>query len=218
MERTESKSQQAYEITHELARVEDYPPEWIEEWGTVDVKLIGELATNENFGRIFYKPEPVGSIDEIRMEGLLSDFDEIDYIYSELRLPLMSQRMLSVLTSVKNFLYQTIPVVIEDTEVAEDSLTERSGKTNNNYVALQLLEHLDIFDREKSVYKTRSTNPNGIGRIKKLVLKVPQEGLPPIFRITDKPTRLYVSPEAKTALEEAEITGIRFVRIDLSKP
>ena len=214
MKKTQSELQQAYKISHELDRVEDYAPEWIEEWGTVDVKPIGEFADNENLDRIFYKSEPINSFNEIRMEGLLISFEGIDYLHTEPRLPVISKRMLSVLRSIQDFPHQVIPVVIEDVEATKGNWFERSGKVNNDYVALQLLEQLDILDREKSIYKVRSSNPNAVGRIKKLVLKVPPQGLPPIFRITDNRTYLYVSPEAKTALEEAEITGIRFVDIN----
>lgn len=92
-------------------------------------------------------------------------------------------------------------------------MTERSGKINTDYVAVQLLEQFNIFDREKSVYRSWASDPGSIASIRKLVLEVPEEGLPSIFRITDDPISLYVSPEAKAALEEAEVTGIRFVDI-----
>ena len=214
MNQLKSKPQQAYELDHNIDRVEEQPSEWIEEWGTADVKLIGELAKNDSFDMIFDKPELIKSIDEIKMEGLLCDFEGIDYLYTEPRLPVMSKRMLYILRAVRDFPHQAIPVVIEDMEMARESLTERSGKINTNYVALQLLEQFNIFDREKSIYEPSFINPNNVGRIEKLVFKVPEKGLPPIFRIIDKPTRLYVSPEAKIALEEAKITGIRFVPID----
>lgn len=208
------KSQQAYELDHNLDRVEDYASEWIEEWGTVDVKLIGELTKNDSFNIVFYNQEPINSLNEIKMKGFLSDFEGIDYIYTEPILPVMSKRMLYILRGVKCFPHQAIPVVIEDTEVSESDPSASSGKVNTNYIALQLLEQLDIFDREKSIYNTDIDDSDEIESIDKLVLRVPEKGLPPIFRITDNPTCIYVSPEAKTALEEAKITGIRFVPID----
>ena len=218
MNQVQSKLQQAYKLNQDLDRMENYAPEWREEWGIVDAKVIGELSNQENLDRAFYKPEPINSIREIRMEGLMYHFEGIDYLYTRPDLPVMSKQMLSVLRSVRDFSHQVIPVSIEDTEVTSSSFPESSGKVSNDYVAVQLLEQLNIFDREKSIYEPNFINPDKVGRIEKLVLKVPEEGLPPIFRITDNRTYLYVSPEAKTALEEAEITGIRFVRIDLSKP
>ena len=148
------------------------------------------------------------------MKGLLCDFEGIDYLHTEPTLPVMSKQMLSVLRSVKDFPHQTVSVVIDDIEAAKGNWFERSGKVNTNYVALQLLEQLDILDREKSDYDTEDDDPDEIEYINKLVLDVPEEGLPPIFRITENSIYLYVSPEAKTALEEAGITGIRFVPIN----
>ena len=214
MNQVEPKLQQAYELNQNLDRIEDYPPEWIEEWGTVDAKVIGELADWENLNLIFTDPELINSINEIKMEGSLCDFEEIDYLYTKPDLPVMSKRMLSVLRSVRDFPHQAIPIAIEDNEVAEDSMTERSGKVNTEYVAVQLLEQLDIFDKEKSDYDADDDDPDEIEYINKLVLRVPESGLPPIFRIKENSIYLYVSPEAKTALEEAGITGVRFVDIN----
>ena len=206
--------QQAYELSKNLDRIEDYPLELIEEWGAIDAKVIDELAESNSLNMVFCRSQLIDSFDEIRMEGLISDFEGIDYLHTEPRLPIMSRRMLSVLRNVRDFPHQIIPIVVEDMEMASFGDLNRSGRVNTDYVALQLLEQLDIFDRENSVYSPSSISPSGIGRIEKLVLKVPESGLPPIFRITEKSTRLYVSPEAKTALEEAGITGIRFVPLD----
>ena len=208
--------QQAYELDQNLDRTEDYAPEYVEQWGVVDAKPSGELAKKDSFNRVFYDPEPIDSFEEIRMHGFLSDFEGIDYLYTEPELPIMSKRMLSILKSVGNFPHQIIPIAIEDTQyiAGADGKFRRSGKVNTDYVAVQLLEQLDIFDRENSIYEPGIFNPNDVGDIDKLVLKVPESGLPPIFRITDSCNYLYVSPEAKAALEEAEITGIRFVDIN----
>ena len=206
--------QQAYEIIHDLDRVEE-----IDGWeaqGSADVLVIGELAKQDSFNMVFYDPEPIESIEEIRTQGAHIQIEGLDYILTDPDLPVMSKRMLSILESVKDFPHQTIPVRIEDTVsvTRADGKSQPSGKVNTDYVAVQLLKHLDIFDREKSIYEPNFLNPNKVGRVEKLVLKVLEKRLPPIFRIKDKPTYLYVSPEAKTALEEAGITGIRFVPID----
>ena len=206
--------QQAYEIIHDLDRIEGFD-EW-EELGSADILVTGELARRGNLFFIFTEPELIESIEEIRTEGAHIQIEGLDYIVTSPDLPVISKRMLSVLKSVKDFPHQTIPVVIEDTVLVTgaDGKLQPSGKVNTDYVAVQLIEHLDILDREKSDYDTDDDDPDEIEYINKLVLDVPSEGLPPIFRIVDDPIVLYVSPEAKTALEEAEITGIRFVEID----
>ena len=213
MNQVESRLQQAYKLSKNLDRIENYPLELIEEWGAIDAKVIDELAERD-FNVIFYRSQPINSFNEIRIEGLISDFEGIDYLHTEPRLPIISKRMLSVLENVRDFPHQVIPVVIEDIEMSSFGDLDRSGKVNTDYVAVQLLEQLDIFDRENSVYSLSSIIPNRVSHIEKLVLEVPESGLPPIFRIKDNRTYLYVSPEAKAALEEAGITGIRFVPID----
>ena len=216
MNQVQNKLQQAYELSKNLDRVEEYAHEW-EEQGSADLMFVDESVDGHKLRRAFYKPEPIDSINEIKMEGLLSDLENLDYILTSPDLPIMSKRMLSVLESVKDFPHQVIPVVIRDTRTilgVVDRPHGRSDRVNTDYVAVQLLEQLDIFDREKSIYEPSFINSNKVGFVDKLVLKVPEEGLPPIFRITDNRTYLYVSPEAKTALEEAGITGIRFVPIN----
>ena len=214
MNQVEPIVQQAYELNQDLGRMEDYAPEWIDEWGIVDTKVMDEFTNAHRLRRAFYKPRLIDSVNEIQMEGLMYHFEGIDYLYTEPDLPVMSKRMLSILRLVKDFPHQVIPVTIEDTEVTSVSFPESSGRVSTDYVAVQLLDQLDIFDRENSVYSHSSVSPDGIGRIEKLVLQIPQSGLPPIFRIKDNRTYLYVSPEAKAALEEAEITGTRFVDIN----
>ena len=213
MNQTESL-QQAYELNQNLDRIEGFD-EW-EMLGSADVLIVGELAKRDGFERLFYKPEPIESIEEIRTEGAHIQIEGLDYIVTNPDIPVMSKRMLSALESVRDFPHQTIPVKIEDTVliIDEDGNFQPSGKVNTDYVAVQLLEQLDIFDREKSTYKPSVVNPDKVGFVNKLVLKVPPQGLPPIFRIKDNRTYLYVSPEAKIALEEAGITGIRFVDIN----
>lgn len=105
MRQIKSKLQQAYEIIHELDRFDEQAPEWIEEWGIVDAKVIGEFEDAHKLCRAFYKPEPINSVNAIRMEGSLCDFERIDYIYTQPDLPIMSKRMLSVLRSVRGFLH-----------------------------------------------------------------------------------------------------------------
>ena len=214
MNQVELKLQQAYELSLDLDRMEDYAPEWREEWGIVDAKVMDEFKDAHKLRRAFYKPEPINSVREIRMEGLMYHFEGIDYLYTEPKLPVMSKRMLSVLRSVRDFPHQVIPVTIEDVEVTFDSLPDSSGRVSTDYVAVQLTEQLDIFDRKKSDYDVYDDDPDEIEYINKLVLKVPESGLPPIFKIIEDPIVMYVSPEAKTALEEAGITGIRFVDIN----
>lgn len=211
---SENKLQQAYELDHDLDRVDEIDG-W-EELGSADIFIVDKSIDVQDLCMAFCETQPVDSVDEITTEGVHMDLEELDYVFTNPYFPVMSKRMLSVLKSIGDFPHQTIPVTIKDIVLVTgaDGKLQPSGKINTDYVAVQLLEHLDIIDREKSIYESVSFDPNYINLVDKLVLQIPEVGLPPIFRLANYPTVIYVSPKAKTALEEAGIAGIRFAPID----
>jgi hypothetical protein len=102
--------------------------------------------------------------------------------------------MLAVLISVGNFYHQTIPIVLKQVDSLLLSEAEKQKFPlihNHDFVILQLLEYLDAFDKNKSEY-TIEYDENLLGeqvesiRIKKMVLKEPVNGFPPIFRVKEK--------------------------------
>jgi hypothetical protein len=120
--------------------------------------------------------------------------------------------MLNALLSVRDFPHQVIPIVMIDRAVGDS----KEFDENHDFVAVQLLEHQDVFDWEKSVYKRNPERSDIIDRLDKLVLKIPQHGLPPLFRIAAIPlrTRLFISAEGRAALEQAGIKGLWFVDLE----
>jgi hypothetical protein len=133
-----------------------------------------------------------------------------DFPYNREGWPIMSKRMLEVLLSVREFPHQVIPIVMLSDHADSD-------EKNYEFVAVQLLEHQDVFDWEQSVYKPHPEKPNRFksGSLEKLVLEEPPGGLPPLFRIATTPLRnlLYVSAEGRTALETAGIRGVNFIEL-----
>lgn len=130
--------------------------------------------------------------------------------------PIMSKRMLDTLLSVQEFPHQTIPVTMIDTQRHYDEsvgkyIVPREGL--EDFVAVQLLEHLDLFDWEKSVYTLELEQPITINRLERMVLKEQDGGFPPLFRIATGGvrTRLYVSPQGRAALEDSDIRGVDFI-------
>jgi hypothetical protein len=152
----------------------------------------------------------------VEFQGYESSLSDTDYPFCNVRWPIMSKRMLNTLLSVREFPYRTwdIPFV-GFPDNAHVMMLEKglSGgvRHDNEFVAVQLLEQLDAFDWENSTYKMSPIFPDEIESIRKLCLKVPKNGLPPIFRLKVDPVLLYVSPESRTALEVANIKGVRFV-------
>jgi hypothetical protein len=118
---------------------------------------------------------------------------------------------LNALLSVRDFPHQVIPIVMIDRAVGDS----KEFDENHDFVAVQLLEHQDVFDWEKSVYQRHPRIDNWVkfGTLEKVVLKMPETGFPPLFRVATLPTELYVSAEGRAALETAGIKGIRFVEL-----
>jgi hypothetical protein len=200
---------QSYKLTHDLDHLEDTPRER-------DAYLV-EFPDHLGYRGKFSEPDdfeyPAYNIEFQGYESILKD---TDYPFCDVRWPIMSKRMLNVLLTVREFPHRTwdIPFV-GFPDNTPDELLERGiaggVRHDNEFVAVQLLEQLDIFDWENSVYRMHSIFPDEIDRIRKLVLKIPENGLPPIFRLKVDSVPLYVSPEGRAALETANIKGIRFI-------
>ncbi len=209
--RSESKTQQAYELDHDFFdRYEDY--------GEGEHEFDAEVIKPKRYGRsidqYFWEPEPITEFNCIEIEGILELMQGIDYLFTKPKLPIMSRRMLYILNSVGEFPHQVIPVSIKDAEIPiyNHKTGQPSGKVNNtDYVAVHMLEESNFFDYEKSIYERSEQFPGTLDYIDLMVLKEPSAGFPPLFKIPEDSLELYISPQAKLALEEAEITGIRFV-------
>jgi hypothetical protein len=149
-------------------------------------------------------PEKISVVAE---PDLLSktDFPHIEYVHYW---PIMSRRMVETLLSVRDFPHQIIPVAF--TDFLGDPI-------ECDYVILHLRQLLDVLDMEESIYAKEQSiiDPSQtiIGSIKKLRLKEPEGGFPPVFRVNWHEVPLYVSSEAKDALEAAGIQGISFSRV-----
>ena len=210
----QSTTQQAYELDENFFdRFEGYG----EGEHEYDARVIQPKGYPKygDIDRYFWRPESIIDFDHIEMEGTLGLMEGVDYLYTRPNLPIMSRRMLYVLNSVREFPHQVIPVSIED-DVASSVYNpyQRSGKVNTtDYVAVQILEDADVFDYEKSIYETSEQFPGTLDYIDKMILKEPKGGFPPLFRIPEERLKLYVSPQAKFLLEEAGITGVRFVKL-----
>jgi hypothetical protein len=133
--------------------------------------------------------------------------------------PIISKKMLTTLLSARDFSHQVIPVFIKHVDTFSHTEEGNTPSIHNyDFVILQLLEHLDCLDRDNSEYTSTpyKSNPS-INRltIHKMVLKEPKNGFPPIFRVKESEISLYVSAEAKEALEKAGIQGLDFSSCDI---
>jgi hypothetical protein len=150
----------------------------------------------------------------VKFQGYESCLSLTEYPFNDVSWPIMSRRMLNTLLKVREFPHRTwdIPIVGVPDNTPVKKLEKGLGggiSHDNEFVAVQLLEQLDIFDWENSIYKNSPINAKWVRDIRNLALHEPETGLPPIFRLTVAPTYLYVSPEGRAALEAAKIKGIR---------
>ncbi len=140
-----------------------------------------------------------------------------DYPCNDVNWPLMSPRMLEVLSNVGDFPHRLIPVRLVDRSTSGSRRYLPDGSlrpevVNDRFAALQLTEHIDMVDWDRSTFTRRRSNPKGVW-FDKLVLQEPPGGLPPLFRIAADASMLLVSAEARRALEGAGIVGITFMSI-----
>jgi hypothetical protein len=206
---TKTVVKQAYELDHNPVHIEDTSREY-------DAYIV-EWPEYREYGLKFCHSKGFDyPAHGVEFQGYESSLSDTDYPYENVGWPIMSKRMLNTLLSVKEFPHRTwdVPFVGFPDNAPEELLRKglRDGvRHDNEFVVVQLLEQLDIFDRENSVYKDSDILPGAVNSIRKLALHVSKDGLPPVFRLKVSPVQLYISPECRDALEAANIRGIRFV-------
>src|SRR3989339_263666 len=144
-----------------------------------------------------------------------------DFPIIDVGFPVLSKRMISILLKIKNFSHRVIEtVMIDDTYFGqlfdEKGLLLSNVPINKEYSALQILEYTNAFDYENSDFKPLRSNPNMPGVIKRLILRRPNNGFPPIFKIIEKSSDLFLSEEPKDSLLENDIKGCVFTPIDVN--
>lgn len=119
--------------------------------------------------------------------------------------PVFSRRLLDTLLAVKPFGYRLYPV-----EIRCRGQVVPPPSPELTYSLVQLTEHFDGFDAERSDWEPSRWNPAMTQELYRLELRIPPEGLPPVFRIPQQPTTLFVSAEGREALLIAGIRGVDF--------
>jgi hypothetical protein len=200
---------QAYELTNDVDHLIDMSLE--------EDAYIVEWPEYREYTTSFCKPIDFDyPSHNVEFQGYESILKDTDYPSCNVSWPIMSKHMLNILLAVKKFPHRIwdVPFVGFPDNTSDELLRkELSGgvRHDNKFIAVQLLEHLDIFDRENSIYRESDILPGAVNSIRKLALNIPDEGLPSIFRLKVSPVQLYVSSQGRTALEAASIKGIRFV-------
>jgi hypothetical protein len=189
-----------------------------------DTEIIPFEGLEDVSSRLCRTSEEVPLPDVIEFRGLLQRVRATDFPVTNRYWPLISKRMLNVLTSVSSFPHQAIPTRIIEGSIGrrlrDDPRYDVDGNIKpefytDDYVLLQLTEHIDALDLEKSEYEEYYSDINAVEGVEKYVFKEPKNGFPPIFRLSVEPVPLYISHDAKNALEKAEIKGLWLIELGL---
>jgi hypothetical protein len=161
--------------------------------------------------------EPIELPNPVEFQGLLSTVRQTDFPVIEEGWPVMSKRMVEVLESVGSFPHRILPTRILDGDIGR-SLAEGDRRFDeqgnfkpefytDDYVLLQITEHLDAMDLERSVYRRYDPEINSVSGLRKPFFKDIGREYPPIFRLSNCEVFLFISDAAKQALEAAGIRG-----------
>jgi hypothetical protein len=163
-------------------------------------------------------PESVEFPNPVMFHGLLKNVRQSDYPLTRPSLPLMSKRMVEVLESVGSFPHNVLSVRITDGVIGRrlsdnDSHYDEQGNLKpeyytDDYVLLQLTEHLDAMDLDRSEYGRYNPKTNLVRLVEKFVFKDIGREFPPIFRLTHSPVDLFISEAAKEALDAAGMKSL----------
>lgn len=169
----------------------------------------------------FIKPRARKIPNKIYFQANFRLLNRTDFPNNDVKWPIISKKMYNTLLSCGNFPHKIYPIIMVDDTVPWEERTDKNGILrediiNTDYVAIQITEFTDVFDYENSKYTESGIFPGKVGIVEKLVLKIPENGLPPLFLLKEKSTSILVSKEAKEILEKEGIRGIEYD--DLSQP
>jgi hypothetical protein len=200
----------AYRLTAEVDHFGRFDLDWnydleMVPWAGVEAHTVLSVEDVADRGLILFQGYP----DVVR---------HIDFPYAfPTQWPIMSRRMYDVLFSVGAFARELLPfAVVDGTRAREawfDSGRLRPECVVGDFVLPRLSEPLDIFDAERSKYAPYTDAPGFLGSVDEYVLKLPREGLPPLFMLKGEPHRLFVSNAARRALMAAKIQGPAYVSL-----
>jgi hypothetical protein len=189
-------------------------------------------AENDIELRIFPKWRETSSLMEttpyelpnpVIFEGDFKMLPCTDYPMNNVYWPVMSRKMYYTLLALGDFSHRVIPTAIMDDGAypfeshrcfLADGQPSPEVTNFDDFVAVQLLEHSDYFDFERSEYDPDEEYPTIPNYIHRYALNEPTKGFPPLFKLAAQRTKLFISSEAHEALKKAGIRGTAYYRLN----
>jgi hypothetical protein len=222
---------------NEVAYKLSWDVEHFEELGILDWEYDIFIEEFEGYDeKLFTYVEECKHPNPIMFQAYKPVVEHIDYPYPDNLWNIMSRRMYETLLSIGDFSHRVIPIAMIDSRTQPWNWFETTTITRENayeegrasrykmgknlkkevcfgdFVLVQMTEHLDIFDYEKSKYKKDDANSQKIVFIYEYVFKIPHNGLPPIFKIRESST-IFISAEAREIMKKEKITGITYISL-----
>ncbi|NMO13969.1 hypothetical protein HPC49_00320 [Pyxidicoccus fallax] len=156
----------------------------------------------------FFEAVPLG--DSFPRGGTMSfsnnypDFIQVfDIVANTLGLPIVSTRVLDVLTRLGAKRFEPLPVVLQD---------HKGRVASNDHCIIHILDVQDIIDMERSEYDLSPFDSSQIFRIKRLAVKT--DGVAPealLFRARTRMREVFLNASLHEALLQAGVTGLKAV-------
>lgn len=155
-----------------------------------------------------------------------ADFNQIvkyDFVQNELNIPIVSQKFIDALKINQLEYMQLISIILLDETVPPNKIFKLLGNgvrkevsRNTNFYTLKFNNQFDYCDKENSTFRKLRSQPDSLGILKKTVLKEPANGFPSLFRIKESVSKLFLSAQAKEALESNNIKGCVFEEVEVT--
>ena len=113
----------------------------------------------------------------------------VDQLGGQQGLLLVSPVLAKVLEGTVGASVQFVPVRVQ-------------SKPKLNYVAVNVLDSIPLFDRQRSTFETFE-GTQVISKVSKLVLKQPPSNAPPLFHLSEEPTLILVNTRLRQDLQAA---------------
>jgi hypothetical protein len=187
-----------------------------------------QLLVSENTNRHEYLLDVEITIPEpIPFLGTFELLDQNDFPTNDVYWPIFSKKAINVLRNNFRLEFSEMPLMILDDRfgffmeaqknpsqfyqiVAEIEDTYKRF----DFLALQIPQYKNILDIKSSIYESYERDVNIVTGVTKYVFRVPEGGLPPLFRLEEDPVNLFISLEARELLKKENIRGIRYISLN----